>query len=46
MQGLPPENIEGSQSFPTNSPEGSPQQGEVQDITTTQVEITDSLEWF
>jgi hypothetical protein len=46
MQGLPPENLEGSQPLPTSSPEGSPQQSEVQDVTTPQVERTDSLEWF
>jgi hypothetical protein len=46
MQGLPPENLEGSQPLLTSSPEGSPQQSEVQDITTPQVEITDSLEQF
>ena len=44
MQGLPPENMEGSQSFLTNSPEGSPQQSEVQDVATAQVERTNSLE--
>jgi hypothetical protein len=46
MQGLPPENLEGSQPLPTSSPEGSPQQSEVQDVTTPQVERTDSLERF
>jgi len=46
MQGLPPKNLEGSQPLPTNSPEGSPQQSEVQDIATPQVERTNSLEWF
>jgi hypothetical protein len=46
MQGLPPENLEGSQPLPTNSLEGSPQQREVQDVTTPQVERTDSLERF
>jgi hypothetical protein len=46
MQGLPTENMEGSQPLPTNSPEGSPQQSEVQDVTTPQMEINDSLEWF
>jgi hypothetical protein len=46
MQGLPLENLEGSQTLPTNSPEGSPQQSEVQDIATPQVERNDSLEQF
>jgi hypothetical protein len=46
MQGLPPENMEGSQPLPISSPEGSPQQSEVQYGTPPQVEITDSLEWF
>jgi hypothetical protein len=46
MQGLPPENLESSQPFPTNSPEGSPQQSEVQDVATPQVERTNSLERF
>jgi hypothetical protein len=46
MQGLPSENMEGSQPFPTNSPEGSPQQSEVQDVATPQVERIDSLERF
>jgi hypothetical protein len=46
MQGLPLENMEGSQPFPINSPEGSPQQSEVQDVATPQVERTNSLEQF
>ena len=46
MKGLPPEDMEGSQPLPTNSSEGSPQQTEVQDIATTRVERTDSLEQF
>ena len=46
MQGLPPEDMEGSQPFPTNSLEGSPQQSEVQDVATPQVERTNSLERF
>ena len=46
MQGLPPEDLKGSQPFPTNSLEGSPQQSEVQDVTTPQVERIDSLERF
>ena len=48
MQGLSPEHLEGSQPLPTSSPEGSPQQSEVQDVTTPQVEAerTDSLERF
>jgi hypothetical protein len=46
MQGLPPENMEGSQPLPTSSVEGSPQQSEFQDVTTPQVEITNSLERF
>jgi hypothetical protein len=46
MQGLPPENMEGSQPMPTSSPEESPQQSEVEDVTTPQVERTDSLERF
>jgi hypothetical protein len=44
MQGLPPEDLEGSQPLPTNPPEGSPQQSEVQDVSTPQVERTNSLE--
>jgi hypothetical protein len=46
MQGLPPENLEGSQPLPTNPPEGSPQQSEVQDVTTPQLERTNSLKRF
>jgi hypothetical protein len=46
MQGLPPEDLEGSQPLPTNSLEGSPQQSEVQDVATPQVERTISLERF
>jgi len=46
MQRLPPEDMEGSQPLPTNSPEGSPQQSEVQDIVTPRLERTDSLEQF
>jgi hypothetical protein len=46
MQGLPLEDLEGSQPFPTNSSEGSTQQSEVQDVATPQVERTNSLEWF
>jgi hypothetical protein len=46
MQGLSLEHLEGSQPLPTSSPEGSPQQSEVQDVTTPQVERTDSLEHF
>jgi hypothetical protein len=46
MQGLPLEDMEGSQPLPTNSLEGSPQQSEVQDVATPQVEITNSLERF
>jgi hypothetical protein len=46
MQGLSPEHLEGSQPLPTSSPEGSPQQSEVQDVSTPQVERTDSLEIF
>jgi len=46
MQGLPPEDMEGSQSFPTKSLEASPQQSEVQDIDTPPVERTNSLEKF
>jgi hypothetical protein len=46
MQGLPPEDLEGSQPLPTNPPEGSPQQSEVQDVSTPQVERTNSLERF
>jgi hypothetical protein len=48
MQGLFPEHLEGSQPLPTSSPEGSPQQSEVQDVTTPQLEVerTDSLECF
>jgi hypothetical protein len=37
MQGLPLENLEGSQPLPTSSSEGSPQHSEVQDVTTPQV---------
>jgi hypothetical protein len=46
MKGLPPEDLEGSQPLPTNPLEGSPQQSEVQDIDTPQVERTNSLEWL
>jgi hypothetical protein len=46
MQGLPLEDLEGSQPLPTNSPEGSSQQSEFQYVSTPQVEITNSLEWF
>jgi hypothetical protein len=46
MQGLSPEHLEGSQPLPTSSPDGSPQQSEVQDVTMPQVERTDSLEHF
>jgi hypothetical protein len=46
MKGLPPEDLGGSQPFPTNPSEGSPQQSEVQDTTTPRVERTDSLEQF
>jgi hypothetical protein len=46
MQGLPLEDMEGSQPLPTNPLEGSPQQSEVQDVTAPQVERTNSLEWF
>jgi hypothetical protein len=46
MQGLPPEDLKGSQPLPTNSSEGSPQQSEVQDVATPPVERTNSLEWF
>ena len=46
MQGLPPEDLEGSQTFPTTPPEGSPQQSEVQDTATPWVEGSDSLETF
>jgi hypothetical protein len=46
MQGLPPEDLEGSQPLPTTPPEGSPQQSEVQDVSTPQVERNNSLERF
>jgi hypothetical protein len=46
MKGLPLEDMEGSQPLPTNSSEGSPQKSEVQDISTPQVERTNSLDWF
>jgi hypothetical protein len=46
MQGLSPEHLEGSQPLPTSTPEGSPQQSEVQAVTTPQVEHTDSIEHF
>ena len=46
MQGLPQENMEGSQPLSTKSPQGTPQQSEVQDVTTSQVERTNSLERF
>ena len=46
MKGLHLEDLEGSQPLPTNSQEGSPQQSEVQDISTPQVERNNSLEWF
>jgi hypothetical protein len=44
MQGLPLEDLEGSQPFPSKSPEVSPQQSEVQDVATPTVERTNSLE--
>jgi hypothetical protein len=44
MQGLPSEDLEGSQPLPTNSPEGSLHQSEVQDVATPPVERTNSLE--
>jgi hypothetical protein len=46
MQGLSPEHLEGSQPLPTSSLEGSPHWSEVPDVTTPQVERTDSLEHF
>ena len=46
MQGPPLEDMEGSQPLPTNSPEGSPQQSEVQDVATPQVKRNKSLEQF
>jgi hypothetical protein len=46
MQGLSPEHLEGSRPLPTSSPEGSPQQSEVQDVSTPQVECSNSLEHF
>jgi hypothetical protein len=46
MQGLSPENLEGSQPLPTSTPGGSPRQSEVPVVTTPQVERTDSLECF
>jgi len=46
MQGLSRENMESSQPLPTNSPEGSPQQSEFQDVATPQVERNNSLELF
>jgi hypothetical protein len=46
MQGLSPENLEGSQPLPTSTLEGSPRQSEVTVVTTPQVERTDSLEHF
>jgi hypothetical protein len=46
MQCLSPEHLEGYQPLPTSSPEGSPQRSEVPDVTTQQVECTDSLEHF
>jgi hypothetical protein len=46
MQGLPLEDPEGSQPLPTNPPEGSPQQSEVQDNIPSQAERTDSLDNF
>jgi hypothetical protein len=44
MQGLPPEDLGGSQPLPTNPLEDSPQQSEVQDTATPRVEGSDSLE--
>jgi hypothetical protein len=46
MQGLSPEHLEGSQPFPTSTPEGSPRQSKSTVITTPQVEGTNSLERF
>jgi hypothetical protein len=46
MQGLSPEHLDGSQPFPTGTPEGSPRQSEATIVTTPQVESTDSLEPF
>jgi hypothetical protein len=52
MQGLSPEHLDVSQPLPTatpeDTPEGSPQQSEVPDVSTPppQVERTDSLEPF
>jgi hypothetical protein len=46
MQGLSPEHMEGSQPFPTSTPEGSPRQSEAIVFTTPQVERTESLEIF
>ena len=46
MQGLSQGNLESSQPLPTNSLEVSPQQSEVKDVATPQVERTNSLERF
>jgi hypothetical protein len=46
MQGLSPENLEGSQPLPTATLEGSPRHGETIVVTTPQVESTESLEPF
>jgi hypothetical protein len=46
MQGLSPEHLDGSQPFPTGTPEGSARQSEVTVITIPQVERVDSLAPF
>jgi hypothetical protein len=46
MQVLSLEHLEGSQPFPTSTPEGFPCEGEVTVVTTPLVEHTDSLEHF
>jgi hypothetical protein len=43
MQGLSPENLDGSQPFPTSTHEGSPHQSEVPVVTPPHVEISDVL---
>jgi hypothetical protein len=46
MKGIPLKDPEGYQPLPTDQLKGSPQQSEVQDTTTSQVERIESLEHF
>jgi hypothetical protein len=46
MQGLSPDHLDESQSFPTTPPEDSPQHGDTAVVTTPQLESTNSLEPF